>query len=177
LTSPRWRRADDVEVCTSEGGRTMTGRTPRRPMRSPSSGRYRRAALRLCRPAYAPLVFIIIATLCVTQPRKALSEQLGFFGAGAQNCSEINRAAIPGKGPGQNTLTNMLFTWVQGYMSGFNGYSYMVNGRTFDLGSASPEAQWEYIVSFCRSNPNTFIVKAIQEMQVRLLKIMPPHPQ
>jgi hypothetical protein len=59
-------------------------------------------------------------------------------------------------------------------MSGFNGYSYMVNGGTFDLGSTSPEAQWEYIVSFCRSNPNTPIVKAIQEMQVRLLKVMHP---
>jgi len=71
-------------------------------------------------------------------------------------------------------MTQMVFIWVQGYMSGFNGYSYMVKGRTFDLGSASPEAQWEYIVSFCRSNPNTPIVKAIQEMQLRLLKVLDP---
>jgi len=71
-------------------------------------------------------------------------------------------------------MTQMVFIWVQGYMSGFNGYSYLVKGRTFDLGSASPEAQWEYIVSFCRSNPNTPIVKAIQEMQLRLLKVLDP---
>ena len=123
----------------------------------------------------ALLLPIMIAALSVSsQPMKALTEELGFGGVGAQNCSVVNKNTIPGRGSAQNFMTQMVFIWVQGYMSGFNGYSYMVKGRTFDLGSASPEAQWEYIVSFCRSNPNTPIVKAIQEMQLRLLKVLDP---
>jgi hypothetical protein len=120
------------------------------------------------------LLPVLIAAFSVIQPMKALTEKLGFAGVGVQNCSVVNKNAIPGRGSGQNFVTQMVFTWVQGYMSGFNGYSFMVKGRTFDLGSASTEAQWEYIVSFCRSNPNTGIVKAIQEMQVRLLNVSDP---
>jgi hypothetical protein len=111
------------------------------------------------------------------QPTKALTEVLGFAGVGSQNCNVVSQNAIPGRGSEQNFMTQIVFMWVQGYMSGFNGYSYMVNGGTYDLGSASTDAQWEYIVSFCRSNPNTPIVKAIQEMQRRLLTVMPPARQ
>ena len=118
------------------------------------------------------LLPIMIAALSVIQPIKALTEELGFAGVGVQNCNVLNKNTIPGRGSGQNFTTQMVFTWAQGYMSGFNGHSYMVKGRTFDLGSASAEAQWEYIVSFCRSNPNTPIIKAIQEMQLRLLKVL-----
>ena len=134
----------------------------------------------------ALLLPIMIAALSVSsQPMKALTgaesnrhgaggKELGFAGVGTQNCSVVNKNAIPGRGPVQNFMTQMVFTWLQGYMSGFNEHSYMVKGRTFDLGSASTEAQWEYIVSFCRSNPDTPIVKAIQEMQLRLLKVLDP---
>jgi hypothetical protein len=122
----------------------------------------------------ALLVSIMIAALCVSHPPKALTEELGFAGAGAQYCNIVSQNTIPGKGSGQNFTTQLVFTWVQGYMSGFNGYSYNVNGATYDLGSTSPEAQWEYIVSFCRSNPNTPIVRAIVEMQNKLLKIIRP---
>jgi hypothetical protein len=56
-------------------------------------------------------------------------------------------------------------------MSGFNSFQLMTQDRSsFDLGAASPEAQWEYIVSYCRSNPQEFIVRGIQEMQLKLLK-------
>jgi hypothetical protein len=99
----------------------------------------------------ALLVPSMIAALSVIQPTKALTEELGFAGVGTQNYNVVNKNAIPGRGSGQNFMTQMVFTWVQGYMSGFNGYSYMMKGRTFDLGSASPEVQWEYVVSFCRS--------------------------
>jgi hypothetical protein len=117
----------------------------------------------------ALLLPIMIAALSVSQPMKALTEELGFAGAGAQFCNLVNKNTVPGRGSEQNSVTQMVFSWVQGY-----GYSYMVKGKTFDLGSASPEAQWEYIVSFCRSNPNAPIVKAIQEMQFRLLKVLEP---
>jgi hypothetical protein len=117
------------------------------------------------------LLSMMIGMLCVSQ---ALGEQLGFAGAGAQSCGVVTQSAIPGMGSGQNIVTQNVFSWIQGYMSGFNGYSYLVKGGTYDLGSASPEAQWEYIVSFCRSNPNTEIVRVIQEMQAKLLTVIRP---
>jgi hypothetical protein len=55
-------------------------------------------------------------------------------------------------------------------MSGFNGYSLLVSRSSpFDLGAVTPEAQWEFIVSYCRSHPVELIVKAIQDLQLKLL--------
>jgi hypothetical protein len=63
------------------------------------------------------------------------------------------------------------FSWIQGYMSGFHGFQLLAEHRTCcDLGAVSPEAQWEYIVSYCRAHPYEGIVRAIQEMQLKLLK-------
>jgi len=97
--------------------------------------------------------------------------ELAFTGAGSGQCNVINSSAIPGRGSGQNTTTMMMMSWIQGYMSGFHGFQLLTQKTTsFDLGAASPEAQWEYIVSYCRSNPHEFIVRGIQEMQLKLLK-------
>jgi hypothetical protein len=115
----------------------------------------------------AALLIIILAS----SSRQAVAE-LAFAGAGASQCDLINSNAAPGRGTDQNDVTRYVFNWVQGYMSGFNGYSLMMinKGSPFDLGAASPEAQWEYIVSYCRSHPHDFIVKAIQDVQLKLLK-------
>jgi len=114
----------------------------------------------------AALLIIILAA----SSRRAVAE-LAFAGAGASQCDLINSNAGPGRGSDQNDVTRYVFNWVQGYMSGFNGYSLMISkGSPFDLGAASPEAQWEYIVSYCRSHPHDFIVKAIQDVQLKLLK-------
>jgi hypothetical protein len=114
----------------------------------------------------AALLIIILAT----SSRQAVAE-LALAGAGASQCDLINSNAASGRGSDQNDVTRYVFNWVQGYMSGFNGYSLMINKRSpFDLGAASPEAQWEYIVSYCRSHPHDFIIKAIQDVQLKLLK-------
>jgi hypothetical protein len=56
-------------------------------------------------------------------------------------------------------------------MSGFHGFQFLIQqNNSFDLGAVSPEAQWEFIVSYCRSHPHEFIVRGIQEMQLKLLK-------
>jgi len=111
---------------------------------------------------------LIIALAGYIKPANA---EMAFAGAGSNQCSTINSNAVPGRGSGQNLVTQNVFSWVQGYMSGFNGYSLLINrGSPFDLEAASPEAQWEYIVSYCRSHPAELIVKAVQEVQLKLLK-------
>jgi hypothetical protein len=115
----------------------------------------------------AALLMIII----LAAPSRQAVAELALAGAGASQCDLINSNAAPGRGSDQNDVTRYVFNWVQGYMSGFNGYSLMINkGSPFDLGAASPEAQWEYIVSYCRSHPHDFIIKAIQDVQLKLLK-------
>ena len=114
----------------------------------------------------AALLIIMLAA----SSRQAVAE-LAFAGAGASQCDLINSNAAPGRGSDQNDVTRYVFNWVQGYMSGFNGYSLMINkGSPFDLVLRAPEAQWEYIVSYCRSHSHDFIVKAIQDVQLKLLK-------
>jgi hypothetical protein len=112
----------------------------------------------------------VAAATCILFAPTATAE-LAFAGAGANQCNVVNSNASPGRGSGQNVVTMNTFSWIQGYMSGFNSFRLLTQQRTsFDLGAASPEAQWEYIVSYCRSNPAESIVRAIQEMQLKLLK-------
>jgi hypothetical protein len=112
----------------------------------------------------------LVVAACILLPTAAAAE-LAFAGAGSNQCNMINSNAIPGRGSGQNIVTMSTFSWIQGYMSGFNSFQLLTQQRTsFDLGAASPEAQWEYIVSYCQSNPAESIVRGIQEMQLRLLK-------
>jgi hypothetical protein len=108
--------------------------------------------------------------MAITFTSPALAE-LSFVGAGASQCQAVNSNVMPGRGSTQNSVSMLIFSWVQGYMSGFNSYSLLLNQTSpFDLGATSPEAQWEYIVSYCRSHPADFIVKAIQDLELKLLK-------
>jgi hypothetical protein len=66
-------------------------------------------------------------------------------------------------------MTMFVFTWAQGYMSGFNGYSLMINKGYVNLGAVSAEVQWEHIVSHCRSHPADYIVQAVQSLQVLMM--------
>src|SRR6516162_572568 len=112
----------------------------------------------------------LVLTTCILTPLPATAE-LAFAGVGAQQCTYVNSNAIPGRGSGQNLATMITFSWIQGYVSGFHGFQLLVQQTTsFDLGAVSPEAQWEYIVSYCRSHPHEGIVRGIQEMQLKLLK-------
>src|SRR4051794_448637 len=107
---------------------------------------------------------LLIALTTVGSFRSAEAE-MSMAGAGSSQCDLVNSNAVPGRGTDNNFVAQLLFSWVQGYMSGFNGYSLLVNKTSpFDLGATSPEAQWEYIVSYCRSHPTDFIIKAIQEL-------------
>jgi hypothetical protein len=85
--------------------------------------------------------FLIILLAASLGSAKA---EMAFAGAGSDQCNLINSNAVPGRGPDQNVVTQHVFSWVQGYMSGINHYSIMIGKASlFDLGAASPEAQWE----------------------------------
>jgi hypothetical protein len=114
----------------------------------------------------ASLVVLAASIVC----QSAMAEK-AFVGAGSNQCDLINSNAVAGRGSDQNTLTQAVFIWSQGYLSGYNAYSLLIgHGSPFDLEAARPESQWEYIVSYCRTHPTDAIVKAIQDLQIKLLK-------
>lgn len=98
------------------------------------------------------------------------AQEAAFMGAGTQQCQTLNKRAIPGRGSDQNLATQLIFTWAQGYMSGFNSYSLGINRGYVNLGAVSNEVQWEYLVSHCRSHPADSIVDAVISLQVNVLK-------
>lgn len=113
------------------------------------------------------LIGLVIGISALDSPAVA---EMALAGAGSEHCDLVNSYAVPGRGIEQNTITKSVFEWSQGYMSGFNGYSMLIDrGSPFDLGAASLDTQWEFMVSYCRSHPTDFIIQAIQDMQVKLL--------
>jgi hypothetical protein len=97
-------------------------------------------------------------------------------GAGSDPCNVINSSASPGMGPEQNTVTMRIFSWIQGYMSGFNRSKQEVvfdvgaftsqQGVVFDVEAFSPEIQWELIQSYCQAHPAEPIERAIQQRSI-----------
>jgi|SRR5712671_5048516 len=99
------------------------------------------------------------------------AEELAIAGAGTQRCQWLNENAVPGRGADPTFASRLIFTWVQGYMSGFNMYSLGINrGSNVNLGAVSTEVQWEYIVSHCRTHPADYIVQARPESASERLK-------
>jgi hypothetical protein len=95
-------------------------------------------------------------------------EKIAFAGAGTQRCQFLNERAVPGRGSDQNLATQVIFTWAQGYMSGFNAHSLGIDKSSINLGAVSTKAQWEYLVSHCRSHPADAIVLAVMRLQSML---------
>ena len=98
--------------------------------------------------------------------------EMGFAGAGAQQCSTLNTHATPGADSSQNMATMLLFTWVQGFLSGMNATAYNVpqtRGGLFDLEKISHQMQWKYLVAYCQANPNAAIVSAAIDLGTKRL--------
>ncbi|MGB8235898.1 MAG: hypothetical protein WCF35_08595, partial [Pseudolabrys sp.] len=68
----------------------------------------------------------IIATFvaAVLSCASSANTEMGFAGAGTTSCSFINTNAVPGTDSSQNTVTMLVFTWVQGFLSGMNATAY-----------------------------------------------------
>jgi hypothetical protein len=54
------------------------------------------------------VMLLMIGALC--EPTEVLTEELGFAGAGAQNCAVLIRHAVPGRGSSQNDITTTIFS-------------------------------------------------------------------
>jgi hypothetical protein len=65
--------------------------------------------------AYRLATVLVLAVLGAP----AQADELAFAGAGANQCALINSSAMPGRGPKQNATSMQIFSWIQGYMSGF----------------------------------------------------------
>jgi len=92
-----------------------------------------------------------------------------FAGAGAGTCSSF---ISPPPSFDRNTVNTSVFTWVQGFISGMNGLAINLPGVTplFDLEMVSLDAQWGYLLAYCKANPNAQIAAAAIDLAVTRLK-------
>ena len=119
---------------------------------------------------------LVVATLVAVNLSCATSAnaELGLAGAGTVSCSLFNRDAAPGADSEQNLTTMLVFTWVQGFLSGMNATAYNLphlrGTGVFDLEKISTRMQWNYLVAYCQANPNAAIVSAAIDLGTKRLK-------
>jgi hypothetical protein len=89
-------------------------------------------------------------------------------GLGTQSCTELNARTQPGLGYAQNGAATAAFSWVQGYVSAWNLVGITASGLFADLAGMSADAQWSHVATFCRANPDAFVVDAARDMLMRL---------
>jgi hypothetical protein len=116
----------------------------------------------------------IIATFvaAVLSCASLANAEMGFAGAGTSSCSFINTNAVPGTDSNQNMATILVFTWVQGFLSGMNATAYNLPDERalFDLGKITTRMQWDYLVAYCQANPTAMIATAAINLGTKRLK-------
>ena len=112
--------------------------------------------------------FVAVVLSCAS----SANAELGFAGAGATPCSFINTNAVPGTDSNQNMATMLVFTWVQGFLSGMNATAYNLPQGTglFDLEKITTRMQWNYLVAYCQANPTAMIATAAISLGTQRLK-------
>jgi hypothetical protein len=112
-------------------------------------------------------VMLVAAMVCTSS---ANAEEMSFVGAGSSPCSLLNANASPD--PSQNITASLIFTWVQGFLSGMNASAFNLPQRKalFDLNAIPSQMQWDYLVAYCRANPSAWIPTAAIDLGVNRLK-------
>jgi hypothetical protein len=109
----------------------------------------------------------IAATLFCASPTNA---EMSFAGAGASPCSLLNANAPPD--PTQSNTAMVIFTWVQGFLSGMNGLAFnLPDGKAiFDLDAVPSQTQWRYLIAYCQANPTALIATAAIDLGTKRLR-------
>jgi hypothetical protein len=110
----------------------------------------------------------LLVPLIVLAASAAQAEPGVISGLGTQSCAELNVRTRPGLGYAQNGAATAAFSWVQGYVSGWNAVGVISSGRFADVTSLSADAQWSHIAGFCRTHPDAFVSDAARDMLMRL---------
>jgi hypothetical protein len=113
------------------------------------------------------LVVFVAATLACPSSANA---EMSYAGVGASPCSFLNANAA--QDPTKDQPAMQIFAWVEGFISGMNGMSFMLpQGKAFsDLSAIPTQMQWNHLVAYCKSNPSAPILKAAVDLAVKRLK-------
>lgn len=111
---------------------------------------------------------ILLATVA---PPAAHGEPTVVSGLGTLDCASLNAQTLPDGGYRQNGLATAVFSWVQGYLSAWNVIGIVRGGRFADLTSITFDEQWSHVASFCRRNPESFVVNAARDILAKRLKM------
>lgn len=82
-----------------------------------------------------------------------------YTGGGTVKCSQLVQDYD------RNKQTEIVYwTWAQGYMSGINRVLDQSKAGTRDLTNAGTQANKASLISFCRQNPNSFFIDAVDKL-------------
>jgi len=110
----------------------------------------------------------VLAALLCASPARA---EVPFMGAGARPCSLLNANAAAD--PAQTTTTMLIFSWVQGFLSGMNAMALNLPQKKalFDLDALPDQAQWTHLLAYCKANSGALIATAALDLgTTRLMK-------
>lgn len=102
------------------------------------------------------------ASLVSAQPIHEIS------GVGVQSCGDwaANRQKVASKQTGADWNELVYVSWVQGFLSGFNGAAWGAKSKTF--GVPGPETITIYLDKYCREHPLDNLVSGSIELMVDL---------
>jgi hypothetical protein len=122
----------------------------------------------------------MLRAILVLLPLAALNSQLHaevfIEGHGANSCAFLNTNVRPGDGWARDAITEGVFSWVQGFMSGVNVVKREDSKRYFDLSAIGRDEQWAYVVEFCHHNPDRDISRAAADLMISRLRLISAPP-
>lgn len=113
---------------------------------------------------------LVLSVALMTSQARA---ELMITGIGANPCTFLNANTRSGDGWATNAFTLGAMAWMQGFMSGANVMIREAQKKIYDLDTISRDQQWAYVMEFCRRNPDRNISRAVEDLMLRRLRIMP----
>jgi hypothetical protein len=92
----------------------------------------------------------------------AAQESNGAVGLGTKPCREITEMSV------EPNSRRLLASWMEGYLSGLNYQQVKASKKYMDVGSLTPEAQFEVALSKCKADPSKTFSAALIELAAML---------
>lgn len=78
------------------------------------------------------------------------------------SCSDIFRGVSEAEGPQQDAKSLAIISWAQGYISGRNVEPMLKGEPYLDLGSRTTLELWSALLGFCKRNPGSSGIAAVE---------------
>jgi len=111
--------------------------------------------------------FVTLSAIIISMATISASAETAFWGVGAKTCGVFaNYYKINPK-----LADDLYFSWAQGFLSGINYKSIVVNGDSRDLSSIDIEQQMTHVRKYCDERPLADFIDAVMDLYKDLPEI------